>query len=49
VRFFGQYMGLAEIESEKPTAGLGREYKIRALPLLQKFIQWPHLTVAAMH
>ena len=46
---FLQYMGLAEIEAEKPTAGLGREYKIRALPLLQQFVQWPHLSVAAVH
>jgi hypothetical protein len=45
---FLQCMGLAGIESEKPTAGLGREYKVRALPLLQKFVQWPHLTVAAV-
>lgn len=46
---FLQYMGLAEIESEKPTVGSGRRYRIRALPLLQQFVQWPHLTVAAVH
>ena len=46
---FLQYMGLAEIEPEQPTEGLGREYKIRALPLLQEFVQWSHLTVAAVH
>ena len=46
---FLQYMGLAEVKPEKPTAGFGREYKIRALPLLEKFVQWPHLSVAQLH
>lgn len=42
---FLQYMGLAEVESGDPVRGVRREYKIRALPLLHKFLQWPHLTV----